>query len=66
MVIERKGGKVPVCPFALAICSVLLPESGSIDERSRVSGVVDSDMARWESVSVSSEASPVRARKRRS
>ncbi len=58
--------EVPVCPFALAICKVLFPESGSIDERSRVEGVVERDLARWDSVSLSSEVSPVRARKRRS
>ena len=62
----RKVGEVPVCPFALAMCRVLLPESGSIHERRRVEGVVECDVARWESVSVSSEVSPVRARKRRS
>ena len=48
------------------MCRVLLPESGSIDERSRVEGVVERDLARWESVFWSSEVSPVRARKRRS
>ena len=63
---RRKDGKVPVCPFALAICRVLLPESGSIHERRRVEGVVVCELARWESVSVSSDVSPVRARKRRS
>ena len=58
--------KIPECPFALAICRVLLPESGSIHERRSVEGVVVCVLARCESVSVSSDVSPVRARKRRS
>lgn len=58
--------EVPICPFALAICKVLLPESVSIHERSRVEGVVERDVAWWVSVDVSSEVSPMRARKRRS
>ena len=58
--------EVPVCPFALAMWRVLFPVSGSIDERRRVEGVVERDLARWERVALRSEVSPVRARKRRS
>ena len=58
--------EVPVCPFALAMWRVLFPVSGSIDERRRVEGVVERDLARWERVDLRSEVSPVRARKRRS
>lgn len=58
--------EAPVCPFALAMWRVLLPESGSIHERRRVEGVVERALVRWESVDLSSEISPVRARKRRS
>ena len=62
----RSGGKIPVCPFALAMWRVLFPVSGSIDERRRVEGGVERDLERWESVDLSSRVSPTRARKRSS
>ena len=56
------GGKLPMWPFAAAMCRTLLPVSASIAEAHRALGGAGMVLR----VSCSSEREPVRAAKRRS